>query len=205
MTAPESSQSGSTRANPAPRSKPSNQIPAVLAVERILARTDDLAVALVGARVYRAGVELAIEIFTRRRRVPVPDMFGGGHPDAAKSQLLLGIGFADGRTATNVGRTWDGPAGAPVLSMGSASSTNTRATATFYLTPLPPPGPLSIVIAWPALDLAEHRVELDTENIRLAAERATILWPEGTEPVFCDKPPALPQLARGSWFESVLT
>lgn len=55
-----------------------------------------------------------------------------------------------------VGHAWDDPADAPVLSMGSASSTNTRTTASFYLTPLPP-GPLSIVIAWPAIDLAEHR------------------------------------------------
>ena len=44
--------------------------------------------------------------------------------------------------------------------------------------PLPPPGPLAFICAWPARGIATSRVEVDGAAIREAATAAVTLWPD---------------------------
>ena len=48
----------------------------------------------------------------------------------------------------------------------------------FWLWPLPPPGPLTFVVEWPALGIAETRAETDATAVVEAAASAAPLWPE---------------------------
>jgi hypothetical protein len=49
----------------------------------------------------------------------------------------------------------------------------------FWLWPLPPPEPIGLVVAWPALGLEPGRRELDGAAIVAAAARAEVAWPAG--------------------------
>ncbi|MEV0297031.1 hypothetical protein [Nocardia sp. NPDC050710] len=190
------------------RTRPSNEIPATVAVDRILARTDDIAATLTGARVFSAGIELTIEVHLRRRRAgrSVLDVFGRGYQGGNKDQILIGIEFDDGRTATTLRQPeWDAPEDVPVLSSGAGSSSDVHGTTHLYLTPLPPPGRLSIIVAWPAYDIAEHRVELDSDALRAAAGRVVVLWPLEFEADPQPEPEVeLPRLEPGGWFAHVI-
>jgi hypothetical protein len=48
----------------------------------------------------------------------------------------------------------------------------------YWVWPLPPPGPLTFVVEWPAHGIAESRAELDTQPILDAAARAIQVFPE---------------------------
>jgi hypothetical protein len=41
---------------------------------------------------------------------------------------------------------------------------------------------LALVVEWPAVGLAEHRVELDARAINEAAARAVHVWPDAASP-----------------------
>ena len=49
---------------------------------------------------------------------------------------------------------------------------------TYWVHPLPPEGPATIVVSWLALDITEVRHEFAGAKIRAAAEQAVNLWPE---------------------------
>lgn len=127
----------------------------------------------------------------------------GPRPDG--KQFLLGVEFADGRTATNQQqRGLDVPDDQPTLRAGSGSSGNGASSAQFYLTPLPPAGPVILVVAWPAFGITETRVELDGASIRDAASQTVTLWPDepaAENPVM--EPPKQPEYEPGGWFDTV--
>ncbi|MFX0574730.1 hypothetical protein [Nocardia nepalensis] len=175
-------------------------------VERILVRTDDVVAALVGARAYREGIELSFHLYVRP---------GSEHPAIGSftsydggmtEQFLVGVEFADGRTATNIDR-WrlDEHPDSPVLMNGGASASDYLSTTSYYLTPLPPPGPLTVIVAWPAVGIAEHHVELDADSFLRATELAEALWPLETETTTREIPRVLPDLAPGGWFEHAVS
>jgi hypothetical protein len=49
---------------------------------------------------------------------------------------------------------------------------------TYWVFPLPPPGPLAIVCEWPAYGIEESRIEIDAALIIDASARAVRLWPD---------------------------
>ncbi len=193
-------------ANPQGRMTPSNEVPVSVAIEHMLVRTDQVAVALVGVRVYRSGVELVIQAHRRHPRdrggIDVFGPFGAGNTD----QFVFGVEFADGQAASTL-RRWSAPRShdEPMLMRGGGPGTDGVSTANFFLTPLPPAGRLTLISAWPVFDIAEARTDLDTTVIRAAASRAVVLWPHEPEPEpipHPDRPPA--RLQSGGWFENTL-
>jgi hypothetical protein len=44
--------------------------------------------------------------------------------------------------------------------------------------PLPPPGPLAFICAWPGRGIPTSRMEVDGGAIRAAADTAMTLWPD---------------------------
>jgi hypothetical protein len=188
------------------RTRPSNELPAIVALDAALARTDDIVIALSGARAYTQGIELFLRLHVRQPgAVSATAAFAGLH-GGGSDQYLLGVEFADGRTATNIddSPSDDNSTTAVLMSCGGGGSPD-FSSHTYYLTPVPPPGRLSIIVAWPAAGIGEHRVELDAEPFRSAAERAQVLWPE--QPTSTWNPPSSPRpdLAPGGWFAHALS
>jgi hypothetical protein len=181
------------RTRPAPWHQPDNVIPAAVAGELLMLRTEAAAVALGSLRCYPHGFGFSLHVrvrrledgtdllgdpFGRRRR-----HFGGDTP--TDQMLRLGIEFADGRrTATNnrhAGFGDDFPADQLLLQEGSSGSSDRRWDGDFWVYPLPPDGPVTFVSSWLARGVTESRVEMDGAAIRAAAGRAIELWPDEPE------------------------
>jgi hypothetical protein len=132
----------------------------------IVARAPSLVIAVDRVVAYPTGFELGLTVRTQEQ--PVHGSFDQSHR-----------------------RTWSGTsafpgeslrvevvAGAPVaLRAISGSGTQTRFDQRYWVAPLPPPGPVGIVVAWPRRGLAETRADLDGAAIAEAGGRAEELWP----------------------------
>jgi hypothetical protein len=66
------------------------------------------------------------------------------------------------------------------------------------MSPLPPEGPVSFVVAWPSFGIPESRTVLDSAPILAAAGRAQLLWPP-QPPMEHLEPPTPPGPSSG-WF-----
>jgi hypothetical protein len=66
----------------------------------------------------------------------------------------------------------------PRLVPQGSSATATSVDHEFWVSPLPPPGPLVLALDWPQYDLVDLRVEIDSQLIRDAAARCPRLWEE---------------------------
>jgi hypothetical protein len=185
------------------RQRPENEVPGSVAIDAVLVGDDEVAVFISGLRAFSNGVELSLEV---RARHTSTDERGGmfglyGHAGPG-DPLLLGIELSDGRRCTNLDRIDlddSDPAERPMLTPGGGSSTDRSADLTLFLSPLPPPGELRVVCAWPKRGLAETITVLSADDILEAARRARVLWPwePESEPVWSVKPPEVPK--RG-WF-----
>jgi hypothetical protein len=69
---------------------------------------------------------------------------------------------------------------------------------TYWVSPLPPEGPVTFVVAWPGFGLPESRSVVDGATIRAAAERSQLLWPQ--QPVTEPAPPSTPPRPSSGWF-----
>jgi hypothetical protein len=176
---------------------PENEMPVAVPFDVLLARTDDVAVALMGLRVYSTGLALTLSVRVRPRaaaRVDVEGLFFG--PGRRGGTVLLGVELADGRRATSL----DGPGPHDlVFTQGSGSGSPTAVDQDWWLNPLPPDGPLRFVVRSDALGIPDSHAELDGTAIRRAAEGVVVLWP--WEPPPSDPPgPRAPDLPPDSWF-----
>ncbi|MFS0699882.1 hypothetical protein AB6N24_07900 [Cellulomonas sp. 179-A 4D5 NHS] len=190
---------------------PENELPVPVPVRGVLARTDDVAIALVGGRVSSTGVE--IDLTVRRRDDEDDDAelhtIVHGHayarrPGPAAGRLLLGVELPDGGVATNVGPALESADDdAPRLTPRDSHGGDRRVDATFWLTPVPAEGDLVFVCACPALGVPETRTVVPAAVLAGAAERVEVLW--AVEPRVA-RPPAPPPVhpPAGGWFERVL-
>lgn len=197
---------------------PDNEVPGLAGVSAVLARTEDMVVALTGARAYSTGVMLELAVRRRRDAPPEePDLHelvnGGrwhGAPwSRAGSGLLLGVQLADGRTATILDgppgvASWLGVAsGEPVLAPTGGGGGGRRWDQSYWLTPLPV-GDLVVVCAWVAAGIPETRTVIDGGPLAEAARRAVVLWPQEPERCYQSEPPAQLELPAGGWFEQAV-
>ena len=168
------------------------RFPAVVPVGLVLARSDEAVVALSTVEVYPTGFDFNIAIIARRED---PYGFGWGmhqhwphRPVEAQANdfFRLAIVFADGQVATNIDRGQASPVGEmtgrAMLTPGGGGGGGRRYDMTYWVYPLPPPGPLAFVCEWPGLGLTESRVEIDAQPILDAAARSVQIWPENDEP-----------------------
>jgi hypothetical protein len=171
---------------------PVDVVPGVVPVELILARTSQRAIGLSGIRAYPTGFGCTLHL---RLREDIPgeqsnfgafNMFYEGVDPAgefADYYLRFGVGFADGRKATNLVQRHDfdeGPApDPPTLRLIRWEGYDRLAwEVDVWIYGLPPPGPLAFVCEWPARGIPESRVEIDAGPVLEAARRAVPIWPD---------------------------
>ena len=191
---------------------PENEVPGAVPWSAILGYSTDLAVALVGARAYSTGIQLEVAVRARQKsRRGSEDLYDeiSGYPPVGVDRLLLDVEYADGRVATNAtNAAQDGwpyqepPDDEPSLHPRSSSSSRRGIDVEFFLSPLPPAGPLAIVCAWPHRGIPETRTALDGAALTEAVKQIQVLWPTEVEPPPEPAPP--PDVPRGGWFEAVL-
>jgi hypothetical protein len=175
-------------------------LPGVAPVALLLARTDDTVVGLTDVRGYPNGFVFVLRVRWgpvvdpyEELRWPFPD-WGSPDPladDPFPDELLrFGVGFADGRRVTNMDRypfvPEDLPADQPVLVEGGGvgSEGGRLGRGAFWdlelaIQPLPPPGPLAFVCAWPGRGIPESRVDIDAGPVLDAAAAARPFFASG--------------------------
>jgi hypothetical protein len=184
--------------------RPENEIPVAVPLNTVLARTDDIALALLGLQVYSTG--LSVDLALRARVPPTGPqrdlgqfLFGPPHRTAG---LLVGLEFADGRRITNTGPPFAGATDEDgfVFHPGGGSGGTLAADQSWWLSPLPPAGPLRIVVRCEPLGIAETSTVIDGTAIVQAAARVVELWPWEPAP---EPPPPWeqpPDVPGDSWF-----
>ena len=168
---------------------------------------------MVGLRVFSTGIQLDLMVRVRTEpagalRYRLHELVGGFVPaeDTAGQRLLLGLEYADGRTATNLtGPAWWPAEGAepdpehPTLMPVGGGGGDRSIDQSYWLTPLPPPGPLTFICAWSAFGIAESRTVIDLSGLAAAASAVQELWP-WQPPDDQPREPVRPDLPAGSWF-----
>jgi hypothetical protein len=174
---------------------PADVVPGIAPVELILARTPQRAIGLTGIRAYPTGFGCTLHL---RLRQDIPgeqsnfgafNMFGDGVDPAgefADYYLRFGVGFADGRKATNLELRHDfdeGPApDPPTLWIIRWEGYDRLAwEVEVWVYGLPPPGPLAFVVEWPARHIPETRSEIDARLVLEATARAAPIWPDPSQ------------------------
>jgi hypothetical protein len=196
---------------------PDNELPGGTAICLLLGRTEDLGVGITAVEAYTGGFSFNLAVRLRNERTEglahrLYELITGhshphAEPPAADERLLLGLEYADGRTATNLNpMPWPGDPRAGdlaenevVLAQSGGGGGGRTFEQGYWVTPLPPPGPLAFVCAWPALGITETRTIVDAALIVEAATRAQVLWPwQPDEPQ--PFPPPDPPAPSSGWF-----
>jgi hypothetical protein len=165
---------------------PSGTLPGVVAFERVLARTDKVAVCVSRLAAFPSGFEIDVVTMAADEQYDLdPLMFDhhhrmhrGGADELPPELLRFGVRFADGAKATNTGGCHyeHTPPAGPVMQAGGGGGGGGSWRVTQWIWPLPPPGVLEIVCEWPAVDIPLTRDELDAQLILDAAARAQVIF-----------------------------
>lgn len=189
--------------------RPENEIGSAVPVSAVLARTDDVAVAISNVTAFTTGVALTVAV---RLRVPPSGLDRQGdlyqlvspYPQLdvpLERRLLFGVEYADGRTATNLRDDFTSPApkdDEPMLAPTGGGGDEFSVDHAYFLSPVPPDGPLAFICSWPGFDIPETRHVVHLE-LTTASTRSTVLWPR--QPAI-DTPPPPPkrELPTTGWF-----
>ena len=183
-------------------SRPDNEIPVALPINVVLARTDDVAVALLGMQVYSTGVAFELAVRTRVWTDPygrgLHEMVFG-HGRSAAGGLLLGLEFADGSRVSNVHGFAPPNGSGIVFHPGGGGGDDRTVDQEWWLSPLPPEGPVRLVFSCAPLGIEETTTEIGGAAISRAAADVVTLWP-WTPPDHGGGPPPPPDVPEGSWF-----
>ncbi len=185
---------------------PENELGGPVPLRLVLARTDRVVIAVLGAVAFSAGIEFTLAV---RRRLAatataedIDQFYEGdpfhppfGHPrmrmrrlpELPEDVLRFGVQFSTGQKATTTGgiRPWDcseedegerEPEG-PILMEQGGSGGGGHYDQDFWLWPLPPAGPFTFVVEWPSEQIELTRQEVDAALFLDASTQSERLWP----------------------------
>jgi hypothetical protein len=167
-----------------PWEQPEGEFPGIVQIDTlVLARTDEVAVAVTGLSAFSTGVEIFMTARIRPSAGRPEQHLPGGPRDLAASRqsFRFGLQFSDGgKAAGSPGgrRGHDTEPTGPVLYPFAGGGGPHSFVSRWWAWPLPPAGPLEFVCEWPAFGIAESRIEIDAGLVLDAARRSVRLWPE---------------------------
>jgi hypothetical protein len=194
-------------------SPPENELPAGVGLTLLLGRTDDAAVAITHIEAFSTGFRFTLAVRLRR---PGPELVHGRlfmlitshvHPGIEiplADRLLLGLEYANGhRASTLQDMRMRGPGAVAddrqlVLVQQGGGGGGASVDQSYWASPLPPDGPVTFVLAWPAFGMPESRTVLDSAAIRAAADHSQLLWPP--QPAMQPPQPPSPPRPSSGWF-----
>lgn len=190
------------------RQQPENEVPVAVPLTAVLARTEALAVVLTSVHACSTGFGLQVSVRLRQPPAPADDLYGQFMSNAgAGGQFLLGVELSDGRRGSVLGRPGDWPP-QPGL-QGSDQEVSLSGTGGggggrsfdqgWWVTPLPPDGPVRLVVRWDAQGIQEEATELDGTAIARAGRSAEVLWPWEPEREEAEAPEGTGRPSSG-WF-----
>jgi hypothetical protein len=193
-------------------SPPENEFPAGLGITVLLASTDDVAVGLSQVDAFSTGFRFNLAVRVRQipRGLIQGDLFmhiAAHVPDLdipVENRLLVGIEYSDGRRASTLGDTWvfnpdaERASDNLVLVPQGGGGSELAVDQGFWVAPLPPAGPVTVVVAWPGFGVEETHTVLAGGALRAAAANSQTLWP----PQSAAEPPQPPPPRRptSGWF-----
>ncbi len=194
-------------------SPPENEFPAGVGLTVMLGRSDDTAVGITQIEAFSTGFRFTLAV--RLRRLPPELAHGGlfmlvgshsipGVDIPLERRLLLGLEYPDGRRASTLPDvSVPGPGATEdverlVLMQHGGGGGSQGVDQTYWVSPLPPEGPATFVLAWPGFGLPESRTVVDGGVIRAAADRSQLLWPPQPDMEPAELPP--PPRPSSGWF-----
>ncbi|HEX5995850.1 MAG TPA: hypothetical protein VFY84_11970 [Jiangellales bacterium] len=193
-------------------SPPENEFPAGVGITVLLGRSDDAAAGITQLEAYSTGFRFTLNVRLRQAR---PEIVGGRlfmlisprpHPGIEiplEERLLLGLEYPDGHRASTlqdmrVGLGLGAGGQQLVLFQQGGNGDELSVDQTYWVSPLPPEGPVTFVLAWPAFGMPESRTVVDGAAIRAAADRSQLLWP--AQPAAEPPEPRSPPRPSSGWF-----
>jgi hypothetical protein len=141
----------------------------------VFARTEAVAVAVIGVWAFRAGFEFWLDARFHHTQPPVE---GDREP---RESVHAGVQFADGRKAANFGRgpalAQDAGSAGVALNPGGFGGGLHHRFWSYCVGPLPTAGLVTFVCEWAAADIPEAQVSLDAQLIVDAARHSVQIWP----------------------------
>ncbi len=165
------------------RAPPLNTVGSRVAIDFVLARTNEVAVFVSSVMAYPTGLAIGLGVRRRSFSLNPSSNMSVGSRDAPADGLHFGLQFSDGSKVTTLdsGPTVDEndpqalPARAVLTHNGGGGGVHSF-DHDFWVWPLPPAGPLAFVCEWLAQGIPLTRIEIDGSPIVAAAARAEVLW-----------------------------
>lgn len=129
-------------------------------------------------------------------QVGLDEVLWGSRP-AIDGQFFLGVELPGGQPLSAFHDAV--AAGGYSLSHGGSSSGTQEIEYRFWLTPVPPPGQVTVVVACQLLGIPETQTSFDAAVLHAARPEVVELWPEDS-PRPSDARAQPPELPRDSWF-----
>ena len=148
--------------------------------EFVLARTDEVAVALRSITAFSDGLVLSVAVLFADEQKAEDLAWSLQDYGRSPGRFRLGLAYADGARATTGQR--DSPDvevpgdSTPLLVLLGSTPAPLLWTGEYWLHPLPPPGTLVLGCRWPDRRIAETAVELYADPLLAAAEGSGPIW-----------------------------
>ena len=190
---------------------PTNELGVGVPVRITLVRTQSLALGVGDVVAYTTGFMLRLALRVRPGGDEDPrTAFMQLHPrpgTPSEEILRFGVEFSDGRRAAGFGPGRPPPVGdAPPISLmrrGGGGGGDGAFDTSYWVFPLPPPGPLTLAAEWPARGITLVTQQIDGTAIAEAGVLSEVLW-EDDRPFGGDGPPPMPGIG-GSFSVSQMT
>ena len=161
-----------------------SELPVGVPLALAVARNDRAALVVGPIQVYSDGFEIDAHLLVRddadaERGRYFFDPFTRHHGQDTNGILRLAFVFSDG-TSIEAIRAFEGNGERTLVPQGGNGGQG-RWSTSFWSWPLPPPGPIEVLCAWPLHGIAETRAAFDAGTILEAAAKVERLWPEPSD------------------------
>ena len=163
--------------------RPDGVLPTPVAIRLVLARTDEVAIGVIGLWAFPTGFDFLVSV---QLKEAVPGTSAASFLGALDGEpldgefLRLGVQFSTGGKAANTElratREQSSNVAGPIMKVRIGGAGLLSRDWKYWISPLPPPGPLAFVCEWPAFGVAESRTEIDAQLLLDAASQSVDLW-----------------------------